>query len=68
MASGANLHLPHHKAHSLTVTSSLRDSYPGTPLHEDDEHAPLLRPGDIERPAYSGARRSQDTYNCAPHA
>lgn len=61
MASGANPHLPRHKAHDLTASSSLRGSLPGTPRHEDDEQAPLLRPSDIDRVAYSGARRSQST-------
>jgi hypothetical protein len=68
MASGPNPHHPRHPAHILTATSSIRDSHPGTPLHEDDEHAPLLRPGDIEPVAYSDARRSQGTYNCTPHS
>jgi hypothetical protein len=68
MASATNPHLPRHHAHILTASSSLRESHPGTPLHEDDEHAPLLRPGDIERAAYDGARRLQDTYNCIPHS
>ncbi len=60
MASGANLPFPRHNAPSSSATSSLRESHPGTPSHEDDEHAPLLRPSDIERAAYSDARRSQN--------
>jgi hypothetical protein len=58
MASVANPHPPRRRAHDLTASSSLRGSYPGTPRHEDDEQAPLLRPSDIDSAAYSGTRRS----------
>ena len=43
---------------NMPSTPSLLDSHPGTPWREDDENAPLLRPGDVERAAYSSARKS----------
>ena len=63
MASGTNPRLLRLQAHNISATSSLHDSHPGTPWREDDEHAPLLRPGDIDRAAF-GAHRS---YNFLPH-
>jgi hypothetical protein len=45
---------------NLSSTPSL-DTHPGTPSHEDDENAPLLRPGDVERAAYSSARKSRNS-------
>ncbi|KAI0302286.1 sulfate transporter family-domain-containing protein [Multifurca ochricompacta] len=42
--------------HNPSATPSIRDSHPGTPWREDDENAPLLRAGDIERAAYGVSR------------
>ncbi|KAI9511437.1 sulfate anion transporter [Russula earlei] len=57
MSSGPTHPPPRLQAHILSETPSVRDSNPGTPSwREDDEHAPLLRPDDIERAAYNGAR------------
>jgi hypothetical protein len=50
-ASGTNPHLLRLQVHNRSGTSSPHDSHPGTPWREDDEHTPLLRPGDIDRTA-----------------
>lgn len=41
----------------MSTSSPSDDTHPGTPWHDDDEQAPLLRPGDIDRTPYSGAHR-----------
>jgi hypothetical protein len=56
MSSGVNPHPL--RRQPLNSTHSLLDSQPGTPWHEDDENAPLIRPGDVERAAYSATRKS----------
>src|SRR6266403_315583 len=58
MASGTNPHLLRLQVHNTSGRSSPHDSHPGTPRREDDEHAPLLRHGDIDRAAHNGATRS----------
>lgn len=57
-ASDTSPHLQHSQVHNTSGSSSPHDSHSGTPWREDDEHAPLLRPGDIDRIAYNGDRRS----------
>ncbi|KAH9976090.1 sulfate anion transporter [Lactifluus volemus] len=49
---GPSLHLPPRLIRNLSASSSLRNSQPSTPLHEEDENAPLLRTRDIERAAH----------------
>ncbi len=58
MASGTNPHLLRLQVHNMSGRSSPHDSHPGTPWHEDDEHAPLLHSHDIDRATYNGTTRS----------
>jgi hypothetical protein len=59
-ASGTNPHLLRLQVNNMSGRSSPQDSHPGTPWREDDEHAPLLRPGDVDRTAYNGTARSHN--------
>ena len=61
MSSGVNPHPLRRHPRNVSSTLSLLDSQPGTPWHEDDENAPLIRPGDVERAAYSAARTSRSS-------
>ena len=60
MSSGIDPH-PRRQPLNIPSTLSLLDTHPGTPSHEDDENAPLLRTGDIERAAYSATRKSHNS-------
>ena len=60
MSSGVNPHPLRRQALHNPSTLSV-DSHPGTPWHEDDENSPLIRPGDVERAAYSAARTSRNS-------
>jgi high affinity sulfate transporter 1 len=55
MSSGVSPHPLRRQPLHNPSTLSLLDSQPGTPWHEDDENAPLMRPGDVER-RYSSLR------------
>jgi hypothetical protein len=57
MASGTNPDLLRRHTHNMSSTSSFNDTHPDAPWREDGEQAPLLRPDDINRTAYSGAHR-----------
>lgn len=61
MSSGVSP-LRRHPLHNPS-TLSLLDSQPGTPGHDDDENAPLIRPGDVERARYSSLRTSRNSDN-----
>ena len=61
MSSGVNPHPLRRQPLNNPSTLSLLDSQPGTPWHEDDENSPLIRPGDVERAAYSAARTSRNS-------
>ena len=65
-ASGSNPHLLRLQVHNSSGRSSPHDSHPGTPWREEDEHAPLLRSGDIDRTAYNGSAMSQK-FVCIAH-
>ncbi|KAH9072760.1 sulfate anion transporter [Lactarius deliciosus] len=56
MSSGIDPHPLRRQPLNIPSTPSLLDSHPGTPWREDDENAPLLRPGEVERATYSSAR------------
>ncbi|KAH9011034.1 sulfate anion transporter [Lactarius hengduanensis] len=56
MSSGIDPHPLRRQPFNIPSTPSLLDSHPGTPWREDDENAPLLHPGDVERATYSSAR------------
>lgn len=54
MASGTTPDILRRHTHNMSSTSSFDDTHP---WHEGNEQAPLLRPDDINRTAYSGAHR-----------
>ena len=62
-ASGTNPHrglISCVQVHIMSGRSSPHGSHPGTPWREDDEHAPLLRTGDIDRTTYNCTRMSHN--------
>ncbi len=59
-ASGTNPRLQRLQVHNMSGRASPHDSHPGTPWRDDDEHAPLLRTGDIDRTAYNGSAWSHN--------
>ena len=64
MSLGVDPHPLRRQPLNMPSTLSVFDTHPGTPSHEDDENAPLLRPGDVERAAYSAARKSSNSDCC----
>ena len=58
MSSGFDPSPPRRRPLNIPSTLSPLGTHPGTPSHEDDENAPLLRPGDVERAVYNATRKS----------